>query len=92
MHPTTIIRKPLVTEKATWAAAEQNRVSFAVDTRASKQQIRDAVEDLYKVRVIGVATQTRKGGDRRLRYGYVKGATTKRAIVKIHPEDRIELF
>ncbi|MGI9013860.1 MAG: 50S ribosomal protein L23 [Phycisphaerales bacterium] len=91
MDATFIIKRPLITEKST-DDSEQNRFAFEVDRNASKRQIRDAVEVLYKVRVVGVATQNRKGRTRRYRYGYVKTPTIKRAIVKIHPEDRIELF
>jgi len=91
-HPTTIVRKPLITEKATFGAGEANRYAFHVDNRATKPQIKKAVEELYGVRVLGVATQTRVGRVRRVKYGYVKSAPTKRAVVKIHPDDRIELF
>ena len=92
MHATEIIRKPLVTEKATVDSAEHNRFSFEVDRRATKADIRRAVEDLFKVRVLSVATQNRKGESRRMRYGTVTGGTVKRAIVKLHPDDRIDLI
>jgi large subunit ribosomal protein L23 len=91
MEVTTIIRKPLITEKSTFAS-EQNRYVFEVDRRASKPQIRRAVEELYGVRVLGVATQNRKGQQRRNRFGFWRTKARKRAIVKVHPEDRIELF
>lgn len=92
MLATQIIIKPLVTEKSTFLSAELNRVGFKVDPRADKTQIKKAVEELYKVRVLGVATQNRKGQLRRNRFGYWKTASTKHAIVKIHPDDKIELF
>ena len=92
MHATEIIRKPLVTEKATVDSSEYNRYAFEVDRRATKADIRRAVEDLFKVRVVSVATQNRKGETRRMRYGSVTPAAVKRAIVKLHPEDRIELL
>ena len=92
MHATEVIRKPLDTEKATVGSAEYNRFSFEVDRRASKADIRRAVEDLFKVRVLSVATQNRKGEVRRLKYGSVAGTTVKRAIVKLHPDDRIDLI
>jgi large subunit ribosomal protein L23 len=91
MEPTTVIKKPLVTEKSTFLA-EANRYAFQVDKRATKPQIRKAVEVLYGVRVLSVATQNRPGKVRRFRYGYIKTPTTKRAIVKVHADDRIELF
>jgi large subunit ribosomal protein L23 len=91
MEPTTILKKPLVTEKSTFGAAS-NRYAFMVDTRATKPQIRRAVESLYHVRVLAVATQNRPGKLRRTRYGYIRTSPTKRAVVRVHPEDRIELF
>lgn len=91
MHPTTVIRKPLLTEKATTDAEMNNRYSFEVDHRATKSQIKTAVEVLYNVRVKSVATQRRNGANRRLRYGWVTSGAVKRALVKLHPEDRIEL-
>lgn len=92
MLPTTVIRKPLITEKATFGSGELNRYGFEVDTRATKQQIRRAVQELYNVRVLSVATQVRHGRSRRTRYGVVQLPDTKRAIVKVHAEDKIELF
>ena len=92
MHATEIIRKPLVTEKATVDSSEHNRYAFEVGRRATKADIRRAIEEIYKVRVAGVATQNRKGESRRMRYGRVTSSAIKRAIVKLHPEDRIELI
>ena len=92
MEATTIIKKPLVTEKTTFAAGVANRFSFEVDRRATKQQIKLAVEELYGVRVISVATQIRKGALRRNRAGWFRVGNEKRAVVKLHAEDRIELF
>lgn len=92
MLATDIIRKPLITEKATWGTSAHNRYCFQVDRRATKDQIRRAIEELYKVRVLGVATQNRRGRTRRMKYGVVETPTIKRAIIKVHPEDRIELF
>ncbi len=92
MEVTTVIRKPLVTEKTT-GGMEENRYAFEVDRRATKLDIKYAVQELYKVRVLSVATSRfRKGGIRRTRYGYVKPRIIKKAIVKVHPDDRIDLF
>jgi large subunit ribosomal protein L23 len=92
MLATDVIIRPLVTEKATFQSSTFNRYVFQVDRRASKTQIKLAVEDLYKVRVVEVATQIRKGRMRRNRFGHWRTRDMKRAIVKIHPDDRIELF
>lgn len=92
MLATQIIKKPLVTEKNTYAAAELNRVAFKVDPRATKTEIKKAVEELYKVRVLSVATKIHKGKNHRNRFGFFNDSDIKQAIVKVHPEDKIELF
>ena len=92
MNSIRVVLKPLVTEKSTFQSGMFNRYAFQVDRAATKPQIKRAVEDLYKVRVIDVATQNRKGQMRRNRYGKWQTQTIRRAVVKIHPEDRIELF
>ena len=92
MEVTTIIRKPLVTEKTTFNAGANNRYAFEVDRRANKAQIKKAVEEIYGVRVLSVATQVRKGRMRRNRMGWFREGNEKHAIVKLHAEDRIELF
>ena len=81
MESTTVIRKPLVTEKATFESSAFNRYAFEVDRRATKPQIKRAVEDLYDVRVTKVATQVRKGQLKRNRFGYWKTSGMKRAVV-----------
>ena len=92
MNPVHIIKKPLLSEKSTFHASENNRHSFLVDPRANKDEIKAAIQELYGVRVLDVCTVNRKERLRRYRYGYVAGKTTKKAIVKLHPEDTIELF
>ena len=92
MEVTTIIKKPLVTEKSTFGATANNRYVFEVDKRAGKGQIKRAIEDIYGVRVLSIATQVRKGRMKRNRMGWFRVGNQKRAIVKLHAEDRIELF
>jgi large subunit ribosomal protein L23 len=92
VDPSYIIKKPLLSEKSTYGMNEQRRYTFVVDPRASKTEIKDAVQSLYKVRVVGVNTQLRKGKWRRLKVGLVREPLVKRAIVRLHPEDQIELF
>ena len=92
MEATHVIIKPLVTEKTTWHTDTHNAYAFQVDRKATKPQIKDAVEELYGVRVMKVATQNRKGMMRRNKFGFWRAKNMKRAVVTIHPEDRIELF
>lgn len=92
MHETTIIRKPLLTEKSTRLMGDTNTYSFEVDARASKDEIKSAIESLYKVRVLGVRTINRKAKQRRLRYGWVSMGQQKKAMVRLAEGDSIELF
>lgn len=86
-----IIRKPRLSEKAT-RAMETKQYHFDVDPRASKTQIKDAVQAIYKVRVTGVSTQVRHSKTRRNKFGVVAPRVSKIAIVRLHEGDSIELF
>ena len=92
MEATYVIKRPLITEKSTVESDESNRYSFEVAASARKEEVKRAVEQLYKVRVAKVRTQTRKGKQLRTRYGYVQKPNWKKAVVELHEEDRIELF
>lgn len=87
-----ILKRPLFTEKGTIASDEHKRYAFAVATTARKDQIKKAVEELYRVRVVGVNTVTTRSRNRRMKYGLVTGKISKKAIVRIHPDDKIELI
>lgn len=87
-----IIKRPLLSEKSTFAMNEQKRYAFLVDRGASKTDIKRAVEQIYGVRVAGVNTQVRKGKARRLKHGVVVEPVSKKATVRLHPEDTIDLF
>ncbi len=87
-----VIRKPMLTEKSTGLMNDLNQYCFEVDRRARKPEIKAAIEEIYKVRVAEVKTSRLKGKHRRLRYGWVTEQEVKKAIVRLHPDDRIELF
>ena len=92
MHATQLIKRPLITEKCTWENEARRRYSFLVDRRATKPQIRRAVQQIYRVRVLKVATQLRKGKFVRTRFGQSRTRDWKKATVKLHPDDVIDLF
>ncbi len=89
-----IILRPLITEKGTHQSTHEhhNAYSFQVNPWATKEQIKAAVEDLFNVRVEKVRTQTRQGKKRRYRFRVGRLSNWKKAIVKLHSEDRIEFF
>jgi large subunit ribosomal protein L23 len=87
-----VIRRPLVTEKSTIGREEQNLVTFAVDPRATKHEIRRAVEQLFDVRVVAVRTMRMRGKTRRVGRFLGRKPAWKKAIVKLAPGQAIEFF
>ncbi|MBL0927073.1 MAG: 50S ribosomal protein L23 [Phycisphaerales bacterium] len=86
-----IVKEPLLTEKQTYMSDQHNRYGFLVAREATKTEIKEAIQSLYKVRVLSVNTHNRTSRIRRYKYGAIEGKTTKRAVVRVHPEDKIEL-
>lgn len=86
-----ILIEPVITEAAT-AAIESNKYIFKVATDATKTQIKKAIEELYKVKVIAVNTLNVRR--KSVNYGRTPGlrAGSKKAIVKLKEGDTIELF
>lgn len=92
LDPIYIIKKPVLTEKSTEAMNEHGKYTFEVDRRATKTDIKQAVESLYGVTVQGIQTRTLKGKLKRLKYGYVREKVTKSATVRVAEGQSIELF
>ena len=85
-----IIVAPVVTEKAT-LASEHNKVLFKVSGKATKPQIKEAVEKLFDVKVKSVNTLVRKGKNKVFRGNYGSQSDTKRAIVTLEEGQRIDV-
>jgi large subunit ribosomal protein L23 len=94
LEPHQVILAPLVTEKGTHQSTHEhhNAYSFQVNLWATKRQIKHAVEELFNVRVEKVRTQMRVGKKRRYRFRHGRLSHWKKAIVKLHGEDKIEFF
>lgn len=92
MEPVYVIKRPMVTEKGTWGMNELNRYAFEVDMKATKGDIKKAIEALYKVKVEKVNTQVHKGRQRRMKYGLVMTPNVKTAVVRLKEGSTIELF
>jgi len=92
IDPSYIIKRPVLTERTTTAVSDLGTYTFLVDRMARKDEIKAAVESLYGVKVRAVRTSTLKGEIRRLRYGWVKGSETKKAMVRLHEGQTITLF
>jgi large subunit ribosomal protein L23 len=91
MESTHVIKMPVITEKVT-DATEFNQYCFHVDGRATKTDIKKAVEEIYGVKVTNVTTQNRRERDRTYKYGKIEGKTWKRALVRVAEGQKIELF
>lgn len=92
MEDHNIVIKPLVTEQGMHFANTLNAYAFEVNKRSNKIQIRNAVERLYGVKVIGVRTSNRKGKIRRRGRNIGNTRSWKKAVVVLHEDDHIDLF
>jgi large subunit ribosomal protein L23 len=89
--PRDVILAPVVSEKS-YSLLDQNAYTFQVHPDANKTEIRQAVEAIWSVRVVGVNTMNRRGKRKRFRFTQGRRPDTKRAIVKLAEGDKIEIF
>ena len=85
-----IIVAPIITEKSTFAA-ENNQVVFKVVDTATKPQVKEAVEALFKVKVKAVNTLNRKGKTKRFRGIKGKQSDVKKAVVTLEEGHSIDV-
>ena len=91
MHLYEVLRRPLITEKNTMLQA-QGKYVFEIAREANKQQIKQAVEKAFKVKVFAVNVMTVSGKTRRVGRRQVLTQSWKKAIVTLKPGDKIEFF
>ena len=91
MHLYEVLRRPLITEKNTSLQA-QGKYAFEVARGANKNQIKQAVEKAFKVKVTTVNVMTISSKRRRVGRREVLTQSWKKAIVTLKPGDKIELF
>ena len=91
-EPQSIIIRPLITEKTTQQKDDYHQYVFEVHRDANKIEIKSAVEQLFKVRVLNVRTINVLGKVKRLGRKYGKRPDWKKAIVTLKEGDRIEFF
>jgi large subunit ribosomal protein L23 len=87
-----VILEPVVSEKSYDLIEKFNTYTFVVDPRSNKSEIRDAVQQIFDVKVTRVNTQNRKGKVKRTGYVVGKRKDVKRALVTLAPDDSIDLF
>ena len=91
MDPSQVIVRPVVSEKS-FVLAEAGKYTFRVHDHAHKTQIRQAVEQMFDVKVVGVRTASVKSKPKRR--GVTSGRTRqwKKAIVQVREGDSIPIF
>ena len=91
MNARDILIRPLITEKATAMMAD-NKYTFVVPLKANKVEIRQAVEQIFKMKVLDVNTIRVMGKTKRMGRTQGKRPDYKKAIVKLAPGQTIEFF
>ncbi|UCF95082.1 MAG: 50S ribosomal protein L23 [Desulfobacterales bacterium] len=92
MIPYEIIKRPLITEKTNTQKELANQLSFEVDRRANRIEIKRAIESLFNVRVVAVRTMQMRGKIKRRGRILGKRPDWKKAIVTLRPGERIDFF
>ena len=89
--PRDVIIRPIVSEKS-YSGLEANRYTFLVHPDANKTEIKEAIQKIWNVRVLGVNTMNRKGKVKKQRYVTGRRSDQKRAVVTLAAGDSIEIF
>ncbi len=92
LPPESIIRRPLVTEKNTARSDKLGVYTFEVDLKANKHEIKDAVQKLFNVTVVGVRTLKSKGLERRVAWRKLMDSDVKKAMVALKDGDKIDIL
>jgi large subunit ribosomal protein L23 len=87
-----VIVKPLITEKTSAAYQDRGEYTFEVHPDASKPQIRQAIEELFGVKVTDVWTSNVRGKEKRMGKSAGRRPNWKKAIVRLREGDTIEVF
>jgi large subunit ribosomal protein L23 len=90
--PRSIIERPLITEKSQLLQDKENKYVFEVARYANKLEIKQAIEDIFDVRVESVRTMRMQGKIKRMGRFEGRRPNWKKAIVKLTDGDVIDLF
>jgi len=85
-----VIKRPLVTEKNTRQKEAFNQFSFEVDRRANRSEVKEAVEKLFKVKVLRVNLMQMEGKKKKVGRFLGQKADWKKALVRLAPGEMIE--
>jgi large subunit ribosomal protein L23 len=90
-----VLRRPLVTEKTSYQSGKLNQYTFEVANDATKTMVKDAVEQLLDVKVLGVNiinTAAKRGRRAKSRRLTVRRAGYKKAVITLAPGETLEMF
>lgn len=93
MKTADVLKRPIITEKS-FREAAKGFYTFEVDKRANKNQVKQAVEEQFKVQVVSVRTLNYKGKKRRFGKRRIETQTSafKKALVKLKEGQKIDIF
>ena len=86
-----IVKKPIVTEKASVAKEKENKYTFVVDKDANKYQIKQAIEEMFNVKVVSVHTANYGGKTKRMGMHEGRKSDWKKAIIKLKDGQEISI-
>jgi len=89
---TEVIRRPIISEKSTAHAEVAGRYAFEVSVKANKQEIKDAVQALFNVKVCDVRTMIVHGKVKRVGRFETKKSNWKKALVTLAEGQKIDFF
>jgi large subunit ribosomal protein L23 len=89
--PRDVVIRPIVSEKS-YAGLERNAYTFLVARDSNKTEIKEAIQQIWNVRVENVNTMIRKGKTKRTRFAKGKRPDHKHAMVTLAAGDTIEIF
>ena len=87
-----ILKKPIITEKGTALKEKYNKVTFEINPKANKIDVKQAVEKLFRVKVLSVNVMNVAGKKKRLGRSTGKKPDWKKAIVTLKEGERIDFF
>ena len=91
MHYTEVLRIPIVTEKST-ALQEKGKYTFEIHSKATKHEVKEAVEKVFSVKVLRVNVLRIPGKVKTFGRRKVQRPATKKAIVTLRPGDKLQIF
>lgn len=87
-----VIVKPLITEKISADSDANNRYGFVVSVKSNKNQIKNAIESFYDVKVVSIKTAIIPGKTKRTAKSVKKTSSYKKALVQLAQGQKIEFF